>query len=48
MVDKNKVKQIIMKHCDELNLEDFEKYVRKMNRMFGTEFKVDNFIRAEK
>lgn len=44
MVNTQKVKQILMKRRDEMDLEEFEKHVRNTNHMFGTHFKADDFI----
>jgi hypothetical protein len=43
MVDEQKVKQILARHKDEMDLEFFEKHLQDINRMFGTNFKAEDF-----
>ena len=45
MVNEKKVKQMLMKRRNEMDIEEFETHLKHTNRMFGTYFKVDDFIR---
>ncbi len=39
-----KVKDILLKRCDKMQPEDFARHLDNVNRIFGTNFKVDEFI----
>ena len=38
MVDESKVKRIITERKKQLNTDEFKKYLREVNRQFGTNF----------
>ncbi len=45
MVNENKIKQMLMKRRNEMDLEEFDKHLRNTNRLYGTNFKTDEFIK---
>lgn len=45
MINEKKVKQILMKRRNEMDIEEFETHLKNINRLFGTSFKVDDFIK---
>jgi len=44
MVDESKVKKIITERKKKLNIDEFKKYLREVNRAFGTNFTEGEFI----
>ena len=44
MVDEPKIKKIINKRKKELKTDEFKKYLREVNRSFGTNFTEGEFI----
>lgn len=43
MVDKLTIKKIISRRRGEFELSKFEKYIKEANRLFGTDFRPEDF-----